>query len=221
MVHVVYLRSHTLALYKETPWHGSASWKLEPDSRLALFVLNLHPFLLAFMDASLVSMSRRVWRPGKWWWDGYRWYDILIFLNQQSSRSELVDSSAKCRWKAQQCPRRISIRHCWGMEWTNVLWKSNNIGNRIISVFTSLSIQPPPTWQRPSYWDQEADGQLNSTLKCVTRRNIFRQSTGRGIHPFIKWDPRFIVISADDHPLPIKNVLLIHRWMCWLAFYYF
>lgn len=65
----------------------------------------------------------------------------------------------------------------------NVLWKSNNIGNRIISVFTSPSIHPPashlpaclPTWQRAI------------ALKCVTRCNFF--DSRRAWNPFIKWAP--------------------------------
>lgn len=164
-------QTHTLGFKRV--FHGRSSWQTCFGIQFqTLFVLCLSAW--AVMGVCAVSCSWATTTSQYQGNDGYRLYDILIFLNKHGPWIRrclpwaVVDERLNLSPQPSHSTRSNSIRHCRGRD---VLWKSNNIGNRNLC-FHKPSIPVPP--------DRAPHSQAG-TLKCVTRPNIFRRP-GRGIH---------------------------------------
>lgn len=120
--------------------------------------------------------------------DGYRLYDILIFLNKQ--QSEFVDSSPLSLTTSLPCWLAVdeSAALCWAKPAPGMAFQFVIVGERSLQVkyyrefVFSQAVRPSihPSNHLP---DKKASQAAKFTLKCVTRRNIFRRSR-RGIHSF-------------------------------------
>lgn len=154
-------------------FHGRSSWQTCFGIQFqTLFVLCLPAW--AVMGVCAVSCSWATTTSQYQGNDGYRLYDILIFLNKHGPWIRrclpwaVVDERLNLSPQPSHSTRSNSIRHCRGRD---VLWKSNNIGNRNLC-FHKPSIHPSTTWQSPSL----------ATRHIKMRDQTQHFSKGRGIH---------------------------------------